>query len=299
MSAYDMAHSSGTFCWSLYALPMTESITPRRFVASLPPDIPKHWLPGNELVSSLLNAYTILVPANESFYIRTIQACLDHVEDDALRARCKRFVYQEAQHGSAHMRYWTNLDAQGYQFRDYEHAVDRYVFRVIERATPAWFRVSAVAAVEHINAYMAEEFLAQDILAAAEPNVRDLMEWHFAEEIEHRSVAFDLLQAVEPSYIARIAGFGTTVVLFYGLMGTLAVRLLAQDGLLWRRRTGRQLRDHLWSSHHMPRKTIRHVVDYLRPGFHPSQSKIDGFARLTLERLERTTPPKVVPTQRG
>lgn len=278
---------------------MTESITPRRFAASLSSDIPKHWLPGNELVSSLLNAYTILVPANESFYIRTIQACLDHVEDDALRARCKRFVYQEAQHGSAHMRYWTNLDAQGYRFRDYEHAVDTYVFKVIERLTPAWYRASAVAAVEHINAYVAEEFLAQDILAGADPTVRDLMEWHFAEEIEHRSVAFDLLQAVAPSYLVRVAGFGTTVVLFYGLMGALAARLLVQDGLLWRWQTWRQLRLHLWSKHHMFPKTLRHLFDYLRLGFHPSHSKTDGFARLVLDRLSKATPSRVAPTHRA
>ena len=58
---------------------MDERITPRRFAAGLPGDIPRHWLPGNEFVSSLLNAYTILVPANEAFYIRTLNACLPHV----------------------------------------------------------------------------------------------------------------------------------------------------------------------------------------------------------------------------
>ena len=43
---------------------MEESITARRFTAPLSLDIPRHWLPDNEVVSSLLNAYTILVPAN-------------------------------------------------------------------------------------------------------------------------------------------------------------------------------------------------------------------------------------------
>ena len=63
---------------------MDERITPRRFAAGLPGDIPRHWLPGNEFVSSLLNAYTILVPANEAFYIRTLNACLPHVRDETL-----------------------------------------------------------------------------------------------------------------------------------------------------------------------------------------------------------------------
>lgn len=75
---------------------MDERITPRRFAAGLPGDIPRHWLPGNEFVSSLLNAYTILVPANEAFYIRTLNACLPHVRDETLLGRCQRKLPRQA-----------------------------------------------------------------------------------------------------------------------------------------------------------------------------------------------------------
>ncbi|PZQ21818.1 MAG: hypothetical protein DI562_20265 [Stenotrophomonas acidaminiphila] len=91
---------------------MEESITARRFTAALPRDIARHWLPGNEVVSSLLNAYTILVPANEAFYIRTLNACLPALRNDALRQRCQAFIRQEAQHGVAHKRYWDNSSAR-------------------------------------------------------------------------------------------------------------------------------------------------------------------------------------------
>ena len=88
---------------------MDERITPRSFAAGLPGDIPRHWLPGNEFVSSLLNAYTILVPANEAFYIRTLNACLPHVRDETLLGRCQDFIRQEAQHGVAHKRYGVGM----------------------------------------------------------------------------------------------------------------------------------------------------------------------------------------------
>ena len=91
---------------------MDERITPRSFAAGLPGDIPRHWLPGNEFVSSLLNAYTILVPANEAFYIRTLNACLPHVRDETLLGRCQDFIRQEAQHSVAHKRYWRKLPRQ-------------------------------------------------------------------------------------------------------------------------------------------------------------------------------------------
>ena len=274
---------------------MEESITARRFTAMLPLDIPRHWLPGNEVVSSLLNAYTILVPANEAFYIRTLNACLPRMPDGALRARCQAFIRQEAQHGVAHKRYWDNLDAQGYAYRGLERAVNRGIFHAMDRIAPLWLRVSLVSCVEHINAYLGYEFLTQSILADADPRVRDLMEWHFAEEIEHRAVAFDLLQVVSPHYPVRVLGAVMTTTLFYLLLTVLAASLLAQDRRLWRMVTLRQLAHHLGTGHGTARSTFRHLRDYLRHGFHPSRLPgADGLAAAVLARLATADPPSVV-----
>lgn len=275
---------------------MEESITARRFVAAMPQDIPRHWLPGNEVVSSLLNAYTILVPANEAFYIRTLNACLPRLREEALRARCQAFIRQEAQHGVAHKRYWDNLDAQGYAYRGFERAVDRGIFRVVDRIAPLWLRVSLVSCVEHINAFLGYEFLSQAILEDADPRMRDLMEWHFAEEVEHRAVAFDLLQAVSPLYLVRLLGAVMTTTLFYLLLSGMAAWLLAQDRLLWRKATWRQMVYHFGSGHGMARRTLGHLRNYLRPGFHPAHLPGgDALAANALARQSSQHPPSVVP----
>nr|WP_298132278.1 metal-dependent hydrolase [uncultured Pseudoxanthomonas sp.] len=273
---------------------MEESITARRFTATLSRDIPRHWLPGNEVVSSLLNAYTILVPANEAFYIRTLNACTPRLQDEGLRQRCQAFIRQEAQHGVAHKRYWDNLDAQGYAYRGIERVVDRGIFRVMDRVAPLWLRVSLVSCVEHINAFLGYEFLSQAILANADPRVRDLMEWHFAEEIEHRAVAFDLLQAVSPRYPVRVIGAVMTTTLFYLLLASLAALLLAQDRRLWRMATWRQLMHHFGAGHGMGRRTVGHLRDYLRPRFHPSAlAGADALAATVLARQAAAEPPSI------
>lgn len=276
---------------------MEESITARRFTAAFPRDIPRHWLPENEVVSSLLNAYTILVPANEAFYIRTLNACLPELRSDVLRQRCQAFIRQEAQHGVAHKRYWENLDAQGYAYRGIERTVDRGIFRVMDRIAPLWLRVSLVSCVEHINAFLGYEFLTQSILSDADPRVRDLMEWHFAEEIEHRAVAFDLLRAVSPRYPVRLLGAVMTTSLFYLLLMGLAASLLVQDRRLLRFATWRQLTHHVGAGHGMGRRTLRHLTDYLRPGFHPSRlaADADAMAATVLQRQATAEPPSVMP----
>jgi hypothetical protein len=48
----------------------------------------------------------------------------------------------------------------------------------------------------------------------------------------------------------------------------------------------------------MFRRTLSHLLDYLRPGFHPSQMADDAMAEKVLTRLAATVPPTVVATGR-
>ena len=256
---------------------MTAELTARRFTAPLPTDTPSDWLPSSPAVAAALDTYGVLVPANEAFYMRTISVSLPLIADPALRKAAAAFIHQEAEHGVAHKRYWRTLDRQGYQFRGFERAVDRLTFRMVERIAPLPIRLSMVSCVEHINAYMAHEFLSQQILADAHPEVRALLEWHFAEEIEHKQVSFDVLQAVAPSHAIRLLGLVLTVPLFYSLITFGMVRFLAQNKRLWRSSTWRGLLRHMGGGHHMLGGTLKHLWAYARPSFHPSQLDDTGL----------------------
>lgn len=263
---------------------MTRDLFARRFTAPLPGDIPRDWLPSSSAIAALLNTYTVLVPANEAFYMRTINACLPRMSDPALREAAIAFIHQEAEHGVAHKRYWRNLDQQGYRFRTFERWVDKLTFRLIERIAPLSLRTSMVSCVEHVNAFLAHEFLSQDVLRDAHPEVRALMEWHFAEEIEHKRVAFDVMQAVAPSYAMRIFGLVTTLPLFYGLMTVGMMRFLSQEGRLFRWSIWRQFLHHLGAGNHMLVRTLKHVLAYARPSFHPSELEDAALAQAVIDR---------------
>jgi uncharacterized protein len=176
--------------------------------------------------------------------------------------------------------------------------VEVLTFRTIERTTPLALRVSLVSCVEHINAYLGHEFLSQELLAEAHPQMRALMEWHFAEEIEHKPVAFDVLAAVSPAYVVRVLGFLLTVPLFYLLISVAMVRFLAQDRLLFKVGTWRQLWQHLGPGHHMFVRTLGHLWAYLRPRFHPDQLDDREMSRAVIARYALAQPPLVVPTLR-
>jgi len=278
---------------------MSVPMPARSFRAPLRTDIPRHWLPGDPALSAIVDVYSVLVPANEAFYMRTLAQCLRRIEDPGLVARGRAFIHQEAEHGVAHKRFWRVLDAHGYRYRRLERMVEALAFRLTERIAPLSLRISMVSCIEHINAFMAHEFLRQDILANAHPEVRAMQEWHFAEEIEHKSVSFDVLRAISPGYGMRLAGWLSTGVLFYTLMTAGMLLFLGQDGALWRASTWRRLWHHLGPGHHMARRTLGHLFAYLRPSFHPSTLDDRALAEAVIARYSPPRGEWLAPAPRG
>jgi hypothetical protein len=204
-----------------------------------------------------------------------------------------RFLQQEGQHGAGHHRYWNVMEAQGYHIRGFVHAVDAFLYGFLEPITPLPARLSMVAAVEHVNAFLGHEFLSQDILNDADPDLRVLFEWHFAEEIEHKHVAFDVLQRLWSSYVLRLLGAALVLPMFYLLMTIGMLYLLHQDRQLTARITWREFSQHLFSRDHMARHTLSHIGAYLRPDFHPWQLDDSALARRVIDRDGASPEPRL------
>jgi uncharacterized protein len=260
-------------------------LTTRRFEPEFPTSIPKQWCAGDAFVTQVLNTYTALVPGNEGFYIRTLRKCLPKGLPAGLEAQVVAFSMQEGQHGVGHRRCWSLLSQQGYRFRGYAHWVDKLAYGFVEHALPLRVAVAMVACIEYANAYLGHEFLSQRILRDAHPDMRALFEWHFAEEIEHKGVSYDVMQAVAPGYVTRVVGVLLTLPLFYLLMTAGAISFMVQDGSLWRASTWRAAWRHLVSRDRMIARTLGHVINYLRPSFHPWQVDDRALAEETIARI--------------
>ncbi len=140
------------------------------------------------------------------------------MEDPALRAQVKAFFGQEGHHAKAHERFFDLLREQGYEIDRFLRAYERIAYDGIERLCSPELRLSATAALEHYTAILAEEALQEGTLDLAHPTARALLLWHAAEEIEHKTVAFDVLKAIDPSHRLRMRGFAlatSTLAMFW------------------------------------------------------------------------------------
>jgi predicted metal-dependent hydrolase len=239
--------------------------------------VPRHWFGGNAFATHLVNGVNLLFPAGERFFVRSVNHYLDRITDPLLRAQIKGFFGQEGRHAKEHERVFRLLEEQGYDIERFLSLYERIAYGVIEKLAPPALSLATTAACEHFTALLAEDVLSSDILDRAHPSMRALLLWHACEEIEHRAVAFDVLRQVNPSYPLRIAGLAMATILLSGFWTLATVTLLREDKSL---EPGR-LRGDWKIAREQGREHgvfVRGILEYLRPGFHPSQKDTDRLA---------------------
>lgn len=254
----------------------------------------RHWLAGSRAATQLANGVNLLFPAGERFFIRSVRSYLDRVSPD-LAAQVKGFFGQEGRHAQAHERLFDTLREQGFDIDSLLERYEHLAYDRIEEASPRPLRLAVTVALEHFTAILAEDALTGGVLVHADPEIRRLLEWHAVEELEHKAVAFDVLQEVAPSYALRVAGMALATLTLGGFWLWATRELLAQDGssLLEARRELAELRERAvreGESRVMEpvgkRVFLRGIREYLRPGFHPMDRDHSALIAATLARLE-------------
>jgi uncharacterized protein len=111
--------------------------------------------------------------------------------------------------------------------------------------------------------------------------------WHAAEEIEHKSVAFDVMQQVDGSQITKNAGMliGTWALLYYGAVGT--VKFLAEDKDLKLADLPATVAETAPMLAKLVGAMVPKILQYFRPDFHPDQMDNDGLALEYFEKNQK------------
>jgi len=248
-------------------------------------DLPRHWFFDHPVPTAIVNALSLLFPAGERAFIRSVKHFEDRISDPRLRAAMRGFYGQEAHHQKEHLAANDALTAQGFELDTFLSWWERFAFETLEKRVPPHLRLAGTAAAEHFTATLAEIALGPGPLDSAHPAMRQLLRWHAAEEIEHKSVAFDVLSAVDPRYSTRVLGF----LLASFIIGTGWVvgarHLLAREP--------RPLPPFPRAARQRARVLLlrvgRRVADYLRPGFHPEHHDNRGLASAYLASVGRLT----------
>lgn len=254
-----------------------ESITVRKHLdfGLSSDDIPTYWLANNPYKTRVVDAVQATFPDGERYFIASVRAFREQIKNPVLRAEVKDFMLQEGQHGIVHSRYNERLRRQGIHVEAFTKHTKQITDTRLRRYS-AGYNVALTAALEHFTAMMAELFFAEKaVLAGADHRVRAMMAWHAIEEMEHKAVAFDVMQQVaRVGYLKRTLAMTHATFSFTLFIIIAPWYMLGMDGLSRSARLKLYIKNIGWMLH--PRRGIfmrmlPMLARYYKPGFHPNQ----------------------------
>ena len=253
--------------------PADVSINPRNREYDIASSLGRDWFDQHAFKTAWFNAMSITFPLGEKFFIDSVRHFSDQIDDPKLHEDIRGFCGQEGFHRREHQRYNETLcEQRGYDLVKMEGRLEKNIKRAYKMLSPLE-RLAMTAAFEHITAIMAESALTDDnpMTGLAEPVMQELWDWHAAEEMEHKSVAFDVFRAVGgPEALRKRAMRGATTFLLLDVLVGL-VHMLRKDGKLWSPRLWWQGWKFLFFKGGILRRVWPAYKEYFRDGFHPWQ----------------------------
>jgi predicted metal-dependent hydrolase len=233
--------------------------------------IPRHFVGDDVVLSHLAAVFSSVFPEGEAFFVRSVRRYRSEIAEPELAAQVAGFIGQESVHAREHSRLNERLAELGYPTRHLDRRA-AIGLRIVERVLPASVKLSATAALEHVTATLADVVLSSQEVRDQflDDEIRDLVVWHALEEAEHRAVAFEVYQEVcgkewLRTWTLRVALVTSGLDMLSALVTSL---LFDPDG-----RSPRKVWRSIGALRHSPfagQGMGRTLLDYTRPGFHPS-----------------------------
>ena len=246
------------------------TILPRPLRLHLDGTTPRHWITGDPVSTQLFNALSIVFPRGEKMFVEAVRAHKDRVRDPRLVQAVRDFIGQEVNHSRAHVEFNDWLTSLGLPVAELDREIEARM-KQNELLSPAR-RLAATCALEHFTAILAAALLAHpELLADMHEDVRPLWLWHAIEELEHKSVAFDVYAQSGGTYRMRVAMMALVTVTFLSRVARRYRRLLREEGLLGDRRARLRSALKFFGPRGVLAGALPSYLAYYRPGFHPDR----------------------------
>ena len=258
-------------------------------------DIPKYWFGNDPFKTRLFDAMSTMFPEGERFFINCVRDFRDQVTDPELLQEIKDFIRQEGQHGIIHNQFNERLKKQGIDVEVIERIERKFFDGYLRRFMPKKHTLALTAASEYVTGIMAHSvFERKEVLESADPLMRAMYAWHAMEEVEHKAVAYDVMQKVAKVwYPRRILAMIEVSISFPIHTFIILNYMLKCDGFKFTHRAAMWLKGLWWlyKPGGLFSSVFGHYATYYRPGFHPWQTgQMDSY-QIWLDTLERTGNP--------
>jgi predicted metal-dependent hydrolase len=160
-------------------------------------DTPFQWNPANPLFGFACNSLSFIAPPFERYMVAGVRQAMPRITDPAVAAEADAFLRQEALHAREHRRHVVALTSKYPGLAAVSAEIERRFDQLLE-TRPLEFHLAYAADIEATFTPMFNVWLRHRaaLFDNGDPRVASLFLWHLVEEIEHRSSAYLIYNAV-------------------------------------------------------------------------------------------------------
>lgn len=229
------------------------------------------WADNDAFLTAIFNAMSISFPSGEKNFIDSVRVYQDRIEDPKLRREVKGFFKQEGIHSREHRKYNQLLCQQrGYDLEKLEGVyLNRIEASKNDPKITNRVMLASTVAVEHFTASFGESFLQGKLVKNVEGPLGDLWRWHSLEELEHKSVAFDVYRQIGGDNKMRTTVMRLSMMTLFWDVMKVAIKILRHDQQLWKWKTVKSMAKFLFSKQGFIRIHVPAYKAFFRDDFHP------------------------------
>ena len=183
-----------------------DDMTVRRMEFAFQPDMDLVFIKDDPEMSFMFLGAWMMLPYLEPFLIRTMRDALPHVRDAKLKDDLKRFCAQEGEHFKQHAKaneLIRSLHSSYEALLPLEKELDQEL-KGFTKNKPLKFKLAYAEGFESMTSAMSRAQFEVGLYDRTDSPLADLAKWHVMEELEHRSVAFDVYEHVVGSWFYRM-----------------------------------------------------------------------------------------------
>lgn len=241
-------------------------------------EIDRFYFKKNPFSTHFVNTLHLLFPDGERFFINSMLQFSGRFNNEKIRKDVKSFCGQEGIHSIEHEKIVQILQEKGYKTEPYLKSVrwilDKFGKGLTTKLAGETGPLIVTSSLEHFTALFAESMLKDINTDGVDERMVELFKWHACEEIEHKSVAFNLLNEVdEDEYKKRIVIMPLATFILYAYLTGGTIYFMVQDA---DKIELKKLPAHLYEFifqflKQFHKSTVKEYFNYYKKDFHPDK----------------------------
>lgn len=234
------------------------------------PEAPRYFLDDNATATTFIAVLSAFFPPGERFFMESVRHFRHLVSDPDLKAEVSGFMGQEAIHGREHERLNELFLQQGIDVRVPDKAV-KIALAALERL-PKSQQLACTTFMEHFTALLGEQLLTDKrFQQGAHQEMLQLWLWHALEELEHKSVAYDVYELAGNSQRERALAIPLVAGVMLPAVFVSWGYLLAKEGKLTNRKDLRKGLSMLLGKQGLVSRILPKMTLFARKDYHPKK----------------------------